>query len=234
MWPKDLWAWGVPQEQLWAIRTWKLDSQGVRHISLEASLQGGKANSSSLVKEANCWNGASGMQDKRIFPSASAQWHFYGHQLPRTLNTEQLPAIHVATLHRQLGLHHIGAKHAHVLGRKLMRRKGKWAELESYIFIMTPGKLPSFCLSFSFRLWKKKKKEFNKCNSFIALVKLEQTPHWNPEIQFALIFILHMAFTFGCTSARGLERRKKTAQYWTLSSNAWWNFKTSKGSNHRS
>lgn len=156
MWPKDLWAWGVPQEQLWARRTWKLDSQRVRHISLEASLQGGQANSSSLVKEANCWNGASGMQDKRIFPSASAQWHFYGHQPPRTLNTEELPAIHVATLHRQLGLHHIGAKHARVLGRKLMRRKGKWAELENYIFIMTPGKLPSFCLSFSFRSWKKK------------------------------------------------------------------------------
>lgn len=54
-----------------------------------------------------------------------------------------------------------------------MRGRGKWAKLENYIFIMTLGKLHSFCLSFSFV---NEKKEFNKCNSFLALAKFGQTP----------------------------------------------------------
>lgn len=54
-----------------------------------------------------------------------------------------------------------------------MSGKGKWAELENYIFIMTIGKLYSFALVF-FCKWGEK--EFNKCNSFIALVKFRKEP----------------------------------------------------------
>ena len=80
---------------------------------------------------------------RRLSLGMGLQWHFYEHQLLTPLNTVQLPAIHALTLQTTEAAP-TGVKHVNFFGRKLMRGKGKWAELENHIFIMTIGKLHSF------------------------------------------------------------------------------------------
>lgn len=80
-----------------------------------------------------------------------------------------------------------------------------------------------------FLLWMKKR---NLINVTLSLLWLSlDKPHYNLEIQFAHMSILsiwfntmHVAYTFGYTSTNWFKRRKKTAQYSTLSPNAGWNF----------